>query len=222
MKHRKFWGVKVGLGILLASMLLASSAYAGGMKWYRVTITNASGHQVLTPPLVIAHKKGFRLFRIGETASYGLATQAETGNPTDLKAEADANSAVYNTAVGSDVILPGQSMMVDIHAPKGANITTTAMLASTNDGFMSATTYAPKKRKHHPRVRGIVYDAGSESNNEDCAFVPGPPCAMDSGNDSDDGEGIITIHNGIHNVGDIPAAQYDWRGPIAIISVNRM
>lgn len=222
MKLPKFTGTKTGLGILLAAMMLTGNAYAENMKWYRVTITNASGHQVLTPPLVVAHQKGYSLFRIGETASYGLAVQAETGNPTDLKAEADADSAVFNTAVGDSVILPGQSMMVDIQAPKGANITTTAMLASTNDGFMSAMTYAPKKKKHHPRVHGIVFDAGSESNNEDCAFIPGPPCAMDSGNNSDDGEGMITIHNGIHNIGDIPAAEYDWRGPIAIVSINRL
>lgn len=205
----------------LAALMLAGSAHGDdSMGWYRVTITNASGHQILTPPLVVAHKYGYHLFQVGQTASFGLATQAETGNPSDLKAEADADAAVFNTAVGSGVIMPGQSLSIDIQAPGKAFISATAMLATTNDGFMGLMPVpAPQHQTH---AHGMVFDAGSESNNEDCAYVPGPPCAMDSGNASDDGEGIITVHNGIHGIKDIPAMHYDWRGPIALVTINRM
>ena len=57
------------------------------MMIYHVTITNATVNHKLTPPIVIAHKKGFKLFKLGDAtmpASAELAELAETGNPSAL------------------------------------------------------------------------------------------------------------------------------------------
>jgi hypothetical protein len=68
-----------------------------------------------------------------------------------------------------------------------------------------------------------AFDAGSEGNNEDCAFVPGPACPPDSGNarSTSDAEGYVHIHNGVHGIADLGPAAYDWRNPVAKITITR-
>jgi hypothetical protein len=49
------------------------------------------------------------------------------------------------------------------------------MLVTTNDGFYGAN--AVQVPRHGSRVvYSVAWDAGTEENNESCAFVPGPPC----------------------------------------------
>ena len=94
------------------------------------------------------------------------------------------------------------------------------MLATTNDGYAALNSVAlPKNTTSY---FAYVYDAGSESNNESCAYIPGPPCAGNSGNISDDGEGFISLHNGVHGGGDLNIKHLDWRGPVAIVTVSRI
>lgn len=56
--------------------------------------------------------------------------------------------------------------------------------------------------------------------------MPGPACPPDSGNlrAAEDGEGFIHVQRGVHGVGDLAAADYDWRNPVAevvVFSPNR-
>lgn len=197
-----------------------SVANAGGLNTYRVTITNGTLHHVITPPLIVTHRQGFQLFQLGQAASDGLATLAETGNNLPLLSEVESSRGVYNVVAGSGVIPYGQSASFEIRAPKNARISLAGMLASTNDGFAAINSMA-LPRKHARYVAG-VFDAGSESNNESCAYVPGPPCAGNSGNASDDGEGYVSFHNGIHGGSDLNAKHLDWRGPVAVVSISRI
>ena len=68
------------------------------------------------------------------------------------------------------------------------------------------------------------YDAGSEANDELCANIPGPTCdgvgASPGVNDGD--EGFVHIHRGMHDAGDLSSAVYDWRNPVARITVSRV
>jgi len=36
------------------------------------------------------------------------------------------------------------------------------------------------------------------------------------------GEGFVHVHSGIQGIADLDAARYDWRNPIAKISVKRV
>ncbi len=38
----------------------------------------------------------------------------------------------------------------------------------------------------------------------------------------DEGEGFVTIHNGIHGIGGMEAATYDWRNPVAKIVIKQV
>lgn len=209
------------LTTLLLSFTLLTSAYAGDYASYRVTITNATAHQVITPPLVVSHSQAFQLFAVGSPASNGLAYQAENGDPSLVYGEVLGAAGVMDVQTGSGVVLPGHSQTIDIVAGKKAKLTLTAMLATTNDGFAALNAVdLPRKSATY---FAYAYDAGSEMNNESCSHIPGPPCAADSGNArTDSGEGFVTIHSGIYGGNDLNPKQLDWRGPVAVVHVERL
>ncbi len=216
------------LALTMASALAVSNAIADDdntnkLNTYHVTITNTTVNHVITPPAVIAHNAHFSLFKVTEVASPELVIMAESGNVTPLLDSLAKNayvSAVMSTLDQTPpVILPGHSITVTIKAPKRTYFTVASMLATSNDAFTSATLKAPKT-KHYASANAMTYDAGSEDNNELCIDIPGPPCGGTNTPIEGDGEGFVTIHNGVHGVGDLVPADLDWRGPTAMVRVH--
>ena len=212
---------------VLSTSLFINPAFADKdrdeMMVYHVTITNTTTNHILTPPIIVAHGKGFHLFRLGDSmhpASEGLATLAETGNPAVLVDEVSGDPKVSKAMAGSALVFAGEpSMMYEIIAPKGTMFSVASMLASTNDAFTAAVNIKAPKKGRHTHAMGLTYDAGSEKNNEDCAYIPGPPCGNDM-QKNEPGEGFVTVHSGIHGIADLPAAKYDWRGATSMISIH--
>ncbi len=102
-------------------------------------------------------------------------------------------------------------------------ITVAGMLATTNDGFWAVRgVEAPKKIGETKTIEAVAYDAGSEKNNELCGFIPGPPCERPGVRDPVGSEGYVHIHAGIHGIGDLAPATFDWRNPVAEITVRRI
>jgi hypothetical protein len=64
----------------------------------------------------------------------------------------------------------------------------------------------------------MVYDAGSEVNNEQTAFIPGPCCNHPFVRDPE-GE-LIRMHEGITGRGDLNPAVYGWHGAVARIAID--
>ena len=207
----------------LASAVVMADDTAKKLNTYHVTITNTTANHIITPPAVIAHNRHFKLFNITEAASPELVILAEGGNVTPLlESLADNNnvSAVMSTLdQDPPVILPGHSITVEIKAPKRTLFTVAGMLATSNDAFTSATLRAPKKNRFSSAM-AMTYDAGSEDNNELCIDIPGPPCGGTNTPIEGDGEGFVTIHNGVHGVGDLVPADFDWRGPTAMVRIH--
>jgi hypothetical protein len=52
--------------------------------------------------------------------------------------------------------------------------------------------------------------------------VPGPACGGVALSPGDSGEGFVYIHNGIHGIGGLNPALYDWRNPAARIEIQRL
>lgn len=212
-----------GIFILLAMGSMGSfSVMASDWNNYRVTITNATSHHVITPPLIVIHNRHFKMFEVAEAASEGLVTQAETGDNSVLYNEINGMRGVYDIISGSGVIVYGNKATFDIRAPKNAKISMTGMLATSNDAFTAITSQPlPKKSVTY---MGTTYDAGSEVNNENCVYIPGPPCAADSGNARaiEGAEGFISIHSGIQGGSDLNPAHLDWRGATSIVSITRI
>lgn len=208
------------LTLLSLTLLFNISANADSLRHYEVSITNATAHHVFTPTLIATHAARISLFKVGQPASAGLAHQAETGDPSLFLSETQARYGVFDTVIGGP-IPGGTTSSFMITARKRAHLSLTAMLATTNDVFVALNNVRlPKKSVTY---YANIYDAGSEANNEDCAFIPGPPCGDASNLRATEGsEGLISIANGVHGHGDLSAEDLDWNNPGATVTITRI
>ncbi len=211
---------------LAAALSLCATANAQHLQ---VTITNLTSGQTFTPIMVATHKANVTLFSLGQPASVDLEHMAEAGDLSELEASLRANPDVDQVTDSGAPLPPGQSVTVMVE-DRGAfhYLSVTGMLVPTNDGFFAlndvvaptASAAASSLTYYSP-----AYDAGTEADDESCAHIPGPPnvCMGEGFNPSREGAGnYVHIHAGIHGIGDLSAATYDWRNPVARIVVARM
>lgn len=208
-------------GILATAVFLFSAVTSASSRgdYYLVTITNLTRAESFTPVLVASHKRGVHLFEPGSAASDELAQLAEGGNTAPLSDMLKANKRVTATSVSTGLLAPGASVTVKVSAKGAQYISLASMLIPTNDAFFAlnnvrvgekvSTFYSP------------AYDAGTEMNDEICVDIPGPICGGEGYSPNAAGEGYVHIHSGIHGIGDLSAATYDWRNPVAKITVRR-
>jgi hypothetical protein len=77
-------------------------------------------------------------------------------------------------------------------------------------------------RRGSVTVETAGYDAGTEANSEDCAFIPGPPCG-DFNHNPAAPEGYVHVHAGIHiGGGGLTPTMHDWRNPVAQVEIRRI
>ncbi len=220
LKHTRIFGL---LGVAVLAGCATAATDGGGPQAYDVTITNNSG-QVVTPPLVIAHQSGFTVYEVGQPASDALAMQAETGNPSDLAEKVGGMADVGAAVAGPGPVLPGQSMTIRVTAGPGVDyLTATGMFATTNDAFFGVQGIALPNDGATKTVTAIIYDAGSEANNELCSNIPGPPCAESSGNARalDGAEGSVQVHAGLTGIGDLDVSQLGWTSGAVQVAITR-
>jgi len=224
---RKLTSAAIAAGLILAS----SSAFAGGHKTYEVTITNITNAIIFTPILVASHRKGLApLFVPGSPASEGLTAIAEGGDTVPLTDALWADPDVVDVNNSGGPLMPGASVTVMVSAEHGAkHISVASMMLPTNDGFIGLNgVKAPKKGSASYYSPG--YDAGTEKNDEICGNIPGPQCGGvgpspiivlgDTTNPGD--EGYVHIHRGTQGIGDLKYGVYDWRNPVAKITITRV
>lgn len=187
---------------------------------YEVTITNMTRGQILSPAIVVTHDRSLALFNGGELASPELAALAQDADSVGLIDLLSASSAVHEVVSGNDVILPGKSEKILINSHGNMRfISLVSMLVTTNDAFIAVNKL--RLPRHHSTVKAPAYDAGAEANDELCAYIPGPPCGNSHEASDVEGEGFVHIHAGIHGIGDLTAAEHDWRNPVAKINIRR-
>lgn len=216
--------------VLLIAALATSSAFADDGDYrpftYEVTITNVTKGQVFSPPVLVTHSRDVALFAAGETALEELALVAEAGDGGPLAALASSLPQVGEAQSTSAPIPPGATAVYTIGGARGFNVLSiVGMLVNTNDAFFALDSQALPRGRHGSRsYYAASYDAGSEGNNEDCAFIPGPACPGDSGNQrsTGDAEGFVHIHNGVHGIADLAPDAYDWRNPVAKVTIRRV
>jgi len=205
----------------LCSLLLVSApAIADNNDTYAVTITNVTAAQSFTPLLAITHKKGHPLFTLGSEPSPELARIAEGGDTMPFQQGLMDSGMAYDAASSAGLLGPGQSVTLQVKSKGRFNyLTVAAMLLPTNDGVVAINGMKLPEHSVSRMVPG--YDAGSELNDELCAHIPGPHCGGEPFSDGL-GEGFVHIHPGITGVGDILSSQYDWKNPVAKITVTKM
>lgn len=219
--------------LVAAWLTMAASAWAEDDDdhspdgFFEVTVTNVTRGQQFTPILVASHNADVRLFELGKPASPGLQIVAEEGNVAPLTDELLAMPGVLDVTNSGALLNPGASVKIKVKARGAFNhVSVAAMLIPTNDAFF-AVNGARVPRGHQTQVlTSVTYDSGSERNDELCTDIPGPffvECGGAGGGAAPSGgeEGYVHVHAGIHGIGDLDAAQRDWRNPVARITIRR-
>lgn len=204
--------------------VFADSVEADNERSYEVTITNVSA-TTFTPLLVVAHKSSIGLFETGRPASDELATLAEGGDTAPfVKLLETLPDLVGDVESTQGLLEPGASVSVQLDTVRAFDrISIAAMLLPTNDSFVGLNTArVPIARWQTLNYTAIGYDAGSEPNDELCANIPGPQCGGVGTSPDAGGEGYVRVSPGIHGEGDLQASDYDWRNPVASISIRRV
>lgn len=141
---------------------------------YEVTLTNATAGQILSPPAVVLHTSGYHAWRIGDSASLGLEMLAEGGASADFMAEF---AMQHDSASASMPLAPGGSTSIMVVADAGSDvsITVASMLVHTNDAFTGTTAWSLDGLMAGESAQRLlpVYDAGTETNSETQASMPG-------------------------------------------------
>ena len=219
--------IKKNINLVIASLVftfIAAQAYAGsgyGRTMLRVTIKNLTRGQIFSPPLVVSHDKQFQLFETGEPATDDLARLAEDGDSSGLIDMVQNNPHVLDYATSGGPVLPGKSVTIDVPANLRFNrISLAGMLVTTNDGFVAVRGESIPFGNRKTTFYAQAYDAGSEANSEECAYIPGPPCGNGGVHDTADAEGYVHIHGGIHGIGDLLPERDDWKNPVAEITLE--
>ena len=218
---KRSWTLIAAMGLLWAS-----PAQAHPDAVYRVEITNITKGQTFTPILIATHKGGIGLFELGAPASTELEILAEAGDtgPQSETLEAQDGVGVVTTLPG--LLGPGQTATTEVVTPKRMrSFSVAAMLIPTNDTFFALQ--GGRLPSHGTRSFTVpAYDAGTEENDQSCPSIPGPPCFGDgySPEPADGDEGFVFIGNGFHQLGPevLDPFTYDWRNPVARITVRRM
>jgi hypothetical protein len=205
--------------IMVIAALAASTAPAVAADTVMVRITNIS-KQIISPPLVATHTWRSQIFVPGKAASSELGLLAEDGNPSELAALLEMDEEVLDVAVAEGLLFPGESVVLELEARGRFNrLSAVGMLVSTNDGFFGLENFRIAGGSATQRTTAPAWDAGTEFNNELCAFIPGPPCGNPFVRDTTDAEGFIHIHSGIHGTGDLSPNYLQWQNPVVNIAV---
>lgn len=244
MQSRRLSTLRGALLAALASLLLTTGALADGrVSTYEVTITNLTGGQPFSPPVLVTHRAPLSLFSVGEPASTGIQQIAENGNSAPLVDMLAGNRYVYDVQQGTFPLVPagtpGSSSF-----PATATYTITAgdaakylsiatMLVCTNDGFTGVNSLPiPGRVGRSITVYSAGYDAGTEINTEDFVDLV-PPCQGLIGVTSDDPGtgmsnpalaegGVVAMHTGIQGGVDLVPAVHGWTDPVVMITITRV
>ena len=193
-----------GLGLLLMACGGGgdgSSSDDTSTASYRVTITNVTNNQPLSPPAVILHTDGYVAWRLGEAVSTALESLAEGGDPSDLITAAEADPNVLASMTGSGVITPGAENAVDVEATFSSDIrlSIATMLVNTNDAFSGIDNRSIASLDVGESITLLIpaYDAGTEANSESAASVPGPAAGGEGFNATRDDVDWVRVHPGV-------------------------
>ena len=190
--------------LLAATALSLAVAPASQALTLQVSITNTgAGGLTLTPLFTAFHDGTYDTFDVGGTASAGLRTIAETGDPSVVSGEAAAHGGVTTGVItapqgfaGAPVIENGEtgSIRVSVDGASQRYFSFLSMILPSNDQFigngdpMAYTLFDGAGNFLGPQTISVTglnaYDSGTEVNTATGApFVPGldPTAVVEGG-----------------------------------------
>ncbi len=205
--------------VVLVVVVVAYSAPVVAQDTVTVRITNVS-QQIISPPLVATHTWKAQIFVPGMPASTELSLLAEDGDPSELAAALEDSDEVLDVAVAGGLLFPGETVTFELESRGKYNrVSAVGMLVTTNDAFFGLQNFQIQPSSMNQRISVPAWDAGTEANNELCDFIPGPPCHNPFVRATEDAEGFVFVHPGLHGGGDVSTADWGWQNPVADILV---
>lgn len=197
--------------LLTGAMILALSACSSDddddddvSQSYRISITNLTNAQPLSPPVAMLHAKSISFWQIGEQASVALEMMAEGGDGSALLDLHDDNPQHAELAA----LAPGAKTEFTLEMDddnSGSYLSVAGMLVNTNDAFSGITGINLDGLAPGQSIEMLThaYDAGTEMNTESAGTIPGPADGG-TGFDAvrDDLTSVVTLHSGVVTVDD--------------------
>jgi len=204
---------------------------------YRITLTNISTAQPLSPPILATHSPRTMLITPGGTATESLRKLAEEVQNQDLMAEWRGDPDVHVVIAGDLPIRrvggdgpagSSTSATFTIHGGAGDFLTVAAMLGCTNDAFTGVISVPLPDGAAPVSLRSQIWDAGTELNTETSLDLP-DACGTQLGAQRfpEDGSGHeatsepITNHRGLTLSGDLTDVSA-WNGPVLEVRIERI
>jgi hypothetical protein len=237
MKSKLIAAATLGLALTLS---VPQAAHSEGGQTYKVTITNLTAGQPLTPPILVTHTSRTGIFAVGEEAGEGIRQIAENGNGAALLQALSEDTQVHEVVTGSVPLVPannpgeigfGHSDTFTITAHgKARYLSYASMLICTNDGFTGLDSIRLPFRK--TTIYTAAYETRTETNTEDFADIV-PPCQGLIGVTSDDAgtgmsnpllaeDGIVIPHPGINGGAHLLPEVHGWTDPVTKIEIERV
>jgi hypothetical protein len=202
----------ISASIIAASLTLAACGgnnnNSNNSYEFKVEVINLTNAQPLSPPAIVAHNSGYKMFDEATRASVALEYLAESGSNAQIIAEAESSTAAYDSEAASAPIGPGATgsyTLVFKDSLKDAKISLATMLVNTNDAFTGEKNLDISTLEVNASfsINGPVWDAGTEGNSETAETIPGPAGSSDDdSNKSFDAErssdlNYVVFHSGV-------------------------
>lgn len=194
---------------------------------YRVTVTNLTANQPMSPIALIRHQAGMTVWQTGEPASLPLETLAESGDSAGF-ADMEGIDALVK---GQGILAPGmtESIELKLSPDEVASISLLTMLVNTNDAFAGVNSVSLMDLAVNATVKfsSIAYDAGTEANSESKGSIPGPADSGEGFNAARDDVDRVHAHPGVISADDgladsVLSASHRFDNPVLKISVERL
>lgn len=201
---------------LIATLAVASASTASAQT-YRVTIQNLTKNQTFQGIHTRIHGSRTPLFQTGE-----LLPESSLSFFRFVQFQTEPESI----SLPSGGILP-----LEVRGRKRSKFFSwISPLHATDDGFVGINSVRlPTKRNKVVTVYAKVYDAGLFENTESCedntiltSLRPPEECSQEIKEVTLQPKNPIVIHNGIHGIGDLNSAKYDWRNPVAKVTIRKL
>ena len=208
------------IAVLSTASALSHADFKSYERQYKVTITNITKGISFTPFIAATHRHPINVFTLGSPASEEIARIAEGGDIGPLSEVLNNDRKVFDVESSEGLLGPGETVTLELSGKSG-RFTLASMLLPTNDTFVGLSDV------RLPRLGKVTYladayDAGSEMNDEYCTNIPGPFCGGAPFSPEDAGEGYIYPSPGIHGEGDLSRADFNWSGPVASVTIERV
>jgi hypothetical protein len=231
--------------VALGAAAVPASSTEGAVRTYRVRITDLTGGQPFSPPVIVTHSASTGVFTVGERASFEIKEIAENGNNGPLLEALAADQGVSDFTEASAPLFPEgtpgntelgfrDSVTLEITSAQWARFFSAAtMLICTNDGFTGVDTVRlPTRVGESVRIHTAGYEARTEINTQDfddlvppCQLVTDPPPPEGGTGTSNPAlaeRGRIRHHRGIQaGVGDLDPEVHGWVDPVGLIVIRR-